>query len=203
MATVRTAIAMAGEKWNKKFFSEVQKNNQVHYEEFGYLQGKIKIDGVEKQVNVPCVRDHSFGMRDWDYMNNHLWLMAVNEKSQLNFSMVSYPAMSILEVGNFKAKDKKMAFVISAEYDRSSIIKGYAPEELTVKLKLDDKSVLNVKAVKKDQVVYDFQNGDYRLIEGTAEFEINGERYHGILEVGINKDKTRVFNGKPIKKLKV
>ena len=65
MPPVRTAMAMAGEKWNKEFFSEVQKNNQVHYEEFGVLNGTIKINGELKEFSLPCTRDHSFGKRDW------------------------------------------------------------------------------------------------------------------------------------------
>lgn len=203
MPPVRMAKAMAGEKWTKKFFAEVQSNNQVHYEQTGRLSGTLKLDGKVHAIDLPCVRDHSFGKRDWNYMNNHLWLMAVNDTSQLNFSMVSYPAMSVLEVGNFKAEHKPMAYVLEASYDREAISGGTMPESMALSLKLDDKRTLSVAVNKTDEETYLFQSGEYRLIEGIAEFTIDGETYRGILEVGFNQDPSRYFNGKKIRKLKV
>ena len=203
MPPVRTAKAMAGEKWTKKFFSEVQNNNQVHYEETGRLLGTLKIDGALFEIDLPCVRDHSFGKRDWNYMNNHLWLMAVNETSEFNFSMVSYPAMTVLEVGNFKAGDRPMAYMLNASYDRKAVARGDAPEKLDLMVALDDGRKLNVTIEKTDEEVYLFQDGAYRLIEGIADFTIDGEQYRGILEVGFHKDGSRFFNGKEIRKLKV
>lgn len=202
MPAVRTATAMAQEKWNKTFFNEVQKNNQVHYEQLGRFEFKIVIDGKPAEYALPCVRDHSFGKRDWNYMNNHLWLMAVSSNEQLNFSMVSYPAMSILEVGNFKAADK-MKFIVKADYDRNVVAKGVNPDNLSLVLTLDDGATLEVKIEKTDEQTYLFQDGEYRLIEGIANFTINGKDFRGILEIGFNGNKERWFNGKSIQKLKV
>lgn len=202
MPPVRTAKAMAGEKWSKQFFADVQSNNQVHYEQTGRLVGTLKIDGKVHNVDLPCVRDHSFGKRDWNYMNNHLWLMAVNETSQFNFSMVSYPAMSVLEVGNFKAENKPMAYMLQARYDRKAVL-GEAPDKSELSIVLDDKRKLSITVNKTDEESYVFQDGDYCLIEGIAEFTIDGEKYRGILEVGFNKEKSRFFNGKEVQRLKV
>ena len=203
MPPVRMAKAMAGEKWTKQFFAEVQRNNQVHYEQTGRLCGTLRLDGEVRNIDMPCVRDHSFGKRDWNYMNNHLWLMAVNETSQLNFSMVSYPAMTVLEVGNFKSENRPMAYMLKASYDREAIARGAIPEKMALSLLLDDQRTLKIDAITTDEETYLFQNGEYRLIEGIAEFTIDGERYRGILEVGFNQDKSRFFNGKEIRKLKV
>ncbi len=203
MPPVRTAIAMAGEKWSRGFFGEVQKNNQVHYEEFGRLFGKMTIEGAVTELDLPAVRDHSFGRRIWDYMNNHLWLMAVNEKEQLNFSMVSYPAMSILEVGNFKPAEGEMDFVLSAEYDRSAVIGARAKEPLAISLRMASGKTLSVVAECEFSTEYLFEDGRYRLLEGVGHFTVNGVRFRGIIEMGENRDKTRHFNGKEIKKLRV
>lgn len=203
MPPIRTAKAMAGEKWSRQFFDEVQSNNQVHYEQTGRLCGTLRIDGRSIPIDLPCVRDHSFGKRDWNYMNNHLWLMAVNDTSQLNFSMVSYPAMSVLEVGNYKAANKPMAYMTEATYDRSSVVKGSVPEKLELSLTLNDKSRLHIVAEKTDEERYLFQGGDYCLIEGVGEFTINGEPFRGIIEIGFNREKSRIFNGKDIHSLKV
>lgn len=35
--------------------------HQTHYEQMGYLKGTVLIDGKEHNLNMPCIRDHSFG----------------------------------------------------------------------------------------------------------------------------------------------
>ncbi len=202
MATVRTAKAMAFEKWKKGYFDEVQKNNSVHYEQLGELKGELALDGKNLEIDLPCVRDHSFGRRDWNYMNNHVWLMAVEKDSYINFSMVSYPAMTMLEVGNYKEKDKPMALMIKADYDRNQIVKGVVPSELEMTFTLDDGRKINFIAKKTFETAYPFQNGEYTLIEGVGEYVIDGKNYRGIIEVGFNKDTNRFFNGKSVKELK-
>lgn len=40
--------------------------HQTHYEQMGHLTGSVFVDGEEHKVNIPCVRDHSFGKsREW------------------------------------------------------------------------------------------------------------------------------------------
>ncbi|MDY0016149.1 MAG: hypothetical protein RBS13_08070, partial [Bacteroidales bacterium] len=86
------ARAFAKEKWNKSFLEEVQKNNQTHYEQAGKIQGRLMLGSKEKQIDMYAIRDHSFGKRDWNYMDKHMWLMALNETGDaLNLSIVSYP----------------------------------------------------------------------------------------------------------------
>ncbi len=202
MATVRTAKAMAFEKWKSGYFEEVQKNNSVHYEQLGMLEGQLKLGEKQIKIDLPCVRDHSYGRRDYNYMNNHVWLMAVAPESYINFSMVSYPAMTMLEVGNFKEKDKPMAFMISADYDRNKVIKGVVPEDFEMIFTLQDNRKVSVKAKKLFETPYPFQDGEYTLIEGVGEYEIDGKSYRGIIELGFNKDQARFFNGKSVKQLK-
>lgn len=202
MPPVRTAKAMAAEKWSKSFFAEVQSNNQVHYEQAGTLKFSLKAGADEVNGELPCLRDHSFGKRDWNYMNNHLWLACVNGNSQLNFSMVSYPAMTMLEVGNFKRGDEPQAFVLSADYDRAVAASGAVPDEFKVRLTLANGDTLDVTAEKRDETRYEFQSGAYVLTEGVADFDINGEKFRGIVEIGLNSDCGRRYNGRDIKKLR-
>ncbi len=202
MATVRTAKAMAYEKWAKGYFGEVQKNNQVHYEQLGKLEGSLTLGDKDIAVELPCVRDHSFGRRDWAYMNNHVWLMAVAPESYINFSMVSYPAMTMLEVGNYKEKDKSMAFMVNVDYDREQVVKGVVPDQMEMTFTFADKRKVNIKAKKLSEIAYPFQDGEYTLIEGIGEYEIDGKDYRGIIELGFNKEEKRFFNGKKVSELK-
>lgn len=202
MPTARTATAMAQEKWGNGFFAEVQKNNSVHYEQEGVLEGSLTIDGKTQEISLPCLRDHSFGRRVWGYMNNHLWLAAVDKTCALNFSMVSYPSISILEVGHLHLENKSTQFVTKAHYDRNQIVQNKVPEKLHLELTIDDGSILPVEATLLHYQPYVFENGAYTLNEGIAEFDVGGVKCRGILEIGFNADPSRFMNGKQIDKIK-
>ena len=159
MPSKRTATAMAQDKWGKSYFAEVQKNNSVHYEQEGVLVGTVTIDDKKTEVELPCLRDHSYGRRVWGYMNNHVWLASVDNDLQLNFSMVSYPAMSILEVGHMRDGDSQVAFVTKASYDRNLVIQDDIPNELSLKLTVGKDKNVQVFAKLLHYKTYIFENG--------------------------------------------
>ena len=202
MPSSRMGTAMAQDKWTKEYFEGFQKNNSVHYEQEGKLIGRITIDGVQFDVDLPCLRDHSYGTRVWGYMNNHLWLAAVDQECMLNFSMVSYPYLSILEVGHLREKDNAIEFVTKASYDRGEIVKNQIPNELNIEVKTTSKRTIKIKAKLLRYVPYVFENGAYTLIEGIADYQVNGINCRGILEIGFNKNQTRFMNGKKLSKIK-
>ncbi len=202
MPSERVCTAMAQDKWNKEYFAEVQKNNSTHYEQGGNITGSIKIGKTTSEIDLPCLRDHAFGRRVWGYMNNHLWLAGIDKNCLFNFSMVSYPAMSVLEVGHLTENDNPVEYVINAHYDRYAIIKDKVPNYLALELKTNTRRTIWVYAKLLHAKTYEFENGDYRLIEGIAEFEFDGIKCRGILEVGFNKDKSRFLNGKQIAKIR-
>ncbi len=202
MPSKRMATAMAQDKWGKNYFSEVQKNNSVHYEQEGLLTGKLTLGTKKIDVELPCLRDHSYGRRVWDYMNNHLWLAAVDTNFQLNFSMVSYPSISILEVGHLREGDGNVEFVTKAHYDRNLIVTGEIPHELQLELTINQHKKLNVNAELLSAKTYVFGDGAYTFYEGIANFTVNGQKKRGILEIGFNRDISRFMNGKNIKTIK-
>ena len=202
MPSSRMGTAMAQDKWSKEYFEGFQKNNSVHYEQEGKLVGCITIDGTQFDIDLPCLRDHSYGTRVWDYMNNHLWLATVDQDCMLNFSMVSYPYLSVLEVGHLREKDNPVEFVTKATYDRNQVVKGQIPSEFTIYVTTNTKRKITVKANLLRYVPYVFENGAYTLIEGIADYEVNGINCRGILEIGFNKNQTRFMNGKKISKIK-
>ena len=201
MPASRMAVAMANEKWNKKFFKGLENiSGQTHYEQEGILEGSFTLNGDKVEFSMPCVRDHSFGKRDWNYMNNHLWLMAVSPKGQFNYSLVSYPVFSSLEVGNYR-QDNETHFMLSSNLNYEDINKGEIPHSLSFEIELDNKEVKKVEVKYLTGVSYRFSNNQYTLHENIAEFDIGGEKYRGILEIGFNVDKSRYFNGRNIKEI--
>ncbi|MCR5506143.1 MAG: hypothetical protein K6F07_04025 [Bacilli bacterium] len=203
MPSSRMALGMANEKWKKSFFNSLDKiQGQTHYEQEGTLSGSFKLNDEVVDFSLPCVRDHSFGPREWDYMNNHLWLMAISEKLQFNYSLVSYPVMTLLEVGNYHLLGKEQKYMVFARNNLEEINKGIIPSSLSFKAYFDDKEMVDVKVKVLATVTYHFEEGKYILHENIAEFNIGGNVSRGILEIGFNKDESRYFNGRKLKGLK-
>lgn len=199
MPAVRMATGIANEKWSRELFSGLQNvSGQCHYEQEGILKGELTLNGAKRPFELPCVRDHSFGKRDWNYMNNHLWLMAVSEENQFNYSLVSYPVISALEVGNYRDADG-MHYMMKANLNLGKVGTGEVPEELSFNVLLDSGKTIPVKAKKLNGVTYHFQDGQYILIENIAEFTIDGKTCRGILEIGFNRDNSRFFNRRDLK----
>ena len=202
MPAARMATGMANEKWSKAFFANLQTiSGQCHYEQEGLLEGSFTLHGEIHDFSLPCVRDHSFGKRDWNYMNNHVWLMAVSSPVQFNYSMVSYPALSVLETGNYRDSEG-MHYLLQANLDLRQAIQGTIPQELSFEVKLDNGQLLPVKAKVLTGVTYQFQGGQYILHENIAEFRIGTNECRGILEIGFNADEKRYFNQRDLTKIK-
>lgn len=202
MPAERMATGIANEKWNKAFFEQLQNvSGQCHYEQEGVLEGQLTLNGQTIDFHLPCVRDHSFGRRDWNYMNNHLWLMAVSSSRQLNYSFVSYPVMSALEVGNYR-NETGMHYLMQADLDFHKINQGVIPQELSLNVKLDNGQTIQVAAKVLAGVTYHFQDGQYILHENIAEFSIDGNVCRGILEIGFNRDSSRYFNQRDLNSIK-
>ena len=194
MPAERMATGIANEKWSKTFFEQLQNvSGQCHYEQEGLLEGHLTLNGKTVNFQLPCVRDHSFGKRDWNYMNNHLWLMAVSPSNQFNYSMVSYPVMSVLEVGHYR-DEAGIHYMQQSDLGLRQVNKGTIPQELLFNVKLDNGQKINVLSKVITGVTYHFQNGQYVLHENIAEFSIDGNVCRGILEIGFNRDSSRFFN---------
>ena len=203
MPEERMATGIANEKWNKEFFKELDNIKvQTHYEQSGRLKGAFTLHKEKIEFDLPCLRDHSFGKRDWKYMNNHLWIMALNDSEEFNYSLVSYPVMSLLEVGYFKDSTKKDSYLLSANYDLGEISKSIVPAEFKMKIKLTDGRLIDVCAKVIDTIPYRFSNGAYTLYESIADYLIDGVKFKGIFEIGFNKDKSRIFNSRNLDELK-
>ena len=202
MPAERMTVGIANEKWNKAFFEQLQNvSGQCHYEQEGVLEGQLTLNGKTMDFHLPCVRDHSFGKRDWNYMNNHLWLMAVSPSRQFNYSLVSYPVMSVLEVGNYR-NEAGMHYLMQADLDFQQVNQGTVPRELSFHVQLDNSQSIHVAAKVLAGVTYHFQEGQYILHENIAEFSIDGKACRGILEIGFNGNRSRWFNQRKLESIK-
>jgi hypothetical protein len=185
------ARALAREKWSRSFFAEVAQNHQTHYEQQGHVAGTLELGGRTIAISLPAMRDHSFGKRDWDYMDRHIWLMALLEDGRsLNVNMVRYPAVRELQTG-YLISGPRTVCVHGATSMDSLPCTGSVPDSFDVQLRLADGRSLLLSCEKEASFTFPFDHGAYVIHEGVGRFTVDGVRGRGILEFGFNGDKDR------------
>lgn len=209
--------ALASQHWNKKFFEslagdtglgETDRNiRQVHYEQTGHMEGTMIIDGGEAiPFSIPGIRDRAFGKRDWNYMDCHVWLVAVTERGEaMNLSIVSYPHAKRFFCGytdfdsdrNSPLTDYKMI-----SYDHCS---GKGPDKMIVDCSFSNGVCYRLTAHRTHDLVTPFDGGNFYFHEAVGDFTFEqipalgvppekGARTikaRGTIELGWNKDSKR------------
>lgn len=185
------ANVLANETWDKTFQKNMKANQQRHYEQLGKGQITLDLGGQKETLNMTTMRDHSFGRRDWNYMDRHIWLMALlNENESLNVNMVSYPHMKGLKTGYYENNHQTANIEVFPSLDKFEA-NGYVPKELKYDMILENGHAFHVEAIKEIEIQFSFDGGNYTICEGVGSFDINGYPARGIIEFGFNKDKSR------------
>ena len=186
------ARALAREKLKKGFSQNLASNHQVHYEQSGKLDVQLTInDSGIKLKDMPAVRDHSYGKRDWSFMDRHVWIVAlIEDGSDLNYNCVRYPIVKELQTGYLIKGEKCVCtdyYTSMDEYDKTDDV----PLKFTSFVVMANGEKITVKAEKEMEFRFAFDNNVYQFHEGIGKFDINGKRARGIIEFGYNKDKSR------------
>jgi len=186
------ASSIAREKWDKAFFASLSKNDQRHYEQPGRIVGTVKLASEIFNIDLCCVRDHSFGRREWDMMNDHIWLLGITQDNKvLCFSIVNYPAMKRIYSGYtdfFTGRLETLRDYDILDYDASN---GLGPERLKLRCHFSDQRTLDVEIVRDSNVKCIFDGGKYIFQEGLGDFTIGGKAGRGTIEYGFNGDDSR------------
>lgn len=185
------AKALANETWDKAFQTNMKQNQQRHYEQQGTATVTSDIEGTKKKIRLTAMRDHSFGHRDWNYMDKHIWLMALmSDTESLNVNMVSYPHMKNLRTGYYEKDGTTKHIEVLPSFENFET-KGFVPNSLKYDIILENGHAFHIDAVKELEIQFPFDNGNYTICEGIGTFDINGYPARGIIEFGYNKDKKR------------
>ncbi|XP_013199889.2 uncharacterized protein LOC106142611 [Amyelois transitella] len=102
MSARSLARDMAKEPWSRTYFKLLKKLHQTHYEQMGFLKGTVTVNDKEHTVNIPCVRDHSFGpFRDWRTFHRYvLHFIFLENGDSMAVGVVSQPSvLSHLTIG--------------------------------------------------------------------------------------------------------
>ncbi|XP_075973431.1 uncharacterized protein LOC142974794 [Anticarsia gemmatalis] len=117
MAPKSVARDMAREKWSKQYFKLLKKIHQTHYEQMGFIKGNVTVDGKEHEVNMPCVRDHSFGpFRDWHTFHRYVYhfIFLENGDSMAVGSVCQPSVLSHLTIGYLCRQSDQTVFPVES-----------------------------------------------------------------------------------------
>lgn len=177
---------IAKEKWTKAYFEKLRELDQVHYEQAGKMSGTLQWKGKTHTLEFIGVRDHSWGVRNWEDWDRHFWLLGLLEDGRFfNFSLISYSFV----------KNLQAAFIFNTE-DYTTIYKIPNFDELQLDPMLPKSLEFDVQEVKDGPIKHMKLNmlnffpfhmdEDYYLRQAEAEFEYDGVNGVGIAEMGAN-----------------
>jgi len=192
MDTAPLARALSKEKWSGNFLKNLKENHQVHYEQQGNIEGTLMLGDRSIKINYTAMRDHSYGKRDWNYMDRHIWLMALLENGDaLNVNMVRYPAVRELQTGYFISSGGTICVDSVTSMDDLEC-NGHVPSAFKYTVKLADGRILQVNCKKELEFIFPFDDEKYTIFEGIGSFKLeNGITGRGIIEFGFNGDVSR------------
>jgi hypothetical protein len=80
MDPVSTGKAMAEMPWSRAYFQRLKSERQVRMEQGGTIKGTVQVDGTEHRIDLQAFRDHSWGKRDWTFLNRYIWnILSLNK----------------------------------------------------------------------------------------------------------------------------
>ncbi|CAG9770423.1 unnamed protein product [Ceutorhynchus assimilis] len=90
------AHSFAIEPWTNEYFQTLKEAHQSHYEQQGFLEGTLKVDGKEVPLKLDAFRDHSFGeKRDWSLMHRYIFHMFyLKNQTRIVLGVISQPCSS-------------------------------------------------------------------------------------------------------------
>lgn len=185
------AGAIAKEKWTKEYFSDLKQQNQVHCEQSGKLTGSLVLDGKEISLELNAMRDHSFGRRDWNFMNNHFWLTCLFEDGTMfNANVASFASIQSVATG-FIEDGKEVNGVSAAKVDIE--IENYkVPEKFSYSGEFANGEKFSLDCELQSVFLFTLDGGNYLIYEGVGTFDMNGKKGRGNLEFGFNGDESRI-----------
>lgn len=187
------------EKNYKDKIEELNKDNNIYYNQLGTIKGRMILEGQNSTFNIPCIKEHYIGLYDYSKINNHVNLLIPTNENFLNFQILSELNMTLLEVGNYYKNNEGPKFINKAIYERQTLMKGTPPTYLNILLKLDNDEEVGLHIKQIDKIEFEIQE-HYDVYISIIEVLMEGKKYHGVMECGFNKNDAMWFNGNDISK---
>ncbi|KAL0841174.1 hypothetical protein ABMA28_014917 [Loxostege sticticalis] len=193
MSALCMAKDIAREQWSRDYFKTLKKLHQTHYEQMGFLKGTVTIDGKQHILNVPCVRDHSFGpFRDWRTFHRYVYHFIFLENGDcMAIGIVSQPAiLSHLTIGYVCRNSDGSVFPIqSCDFQLYQHGEGQVlPKDYGFLYKADNKTHSIRVKVKDEEKFYIGQDRVSKFYERWCDVEIDGIKGYACVEWQYNNN---------------
>lgn len=186
---------IARESWNRRYFNKLRELDQVHYEQAGKMTGTLEWKGKKHELEFIGVRDHSWGIRNWEDWDRHFWLLGLLEDGRFfNFSLISYSFVKNLQAAFIFTGDgyKTIYKIPSFDYLKMDSL---MPKSLSFPVQEDKDGPMKKLSVDMRAFFPFKMDENYYLRQAEAEFIYDGVKGVGIAEMGINPGKYEIDVG--------
>lgn len=185
VAPATLARALAAQPWSRRFFEQLEEIRTIHYEQAGRLTGTITLGGHEHAIDVPSLRDHSFGRRRWSSWRRHFWFTGLCEDGRsFNATRIRYDFVGPLVAGFLQSGGGEPVAIEETSPFEIFGAPGQVPR--TAELWLTARGGRRHRLVLTTDGAFEFamDDGAYVIHEGIATFELDGVPGVGIAELG-------------------
>ncbi|XP_075979115.1 uncharacterized protein LOC142978520 [Anticarsia gemmatalis] len=178
--------SIAKEKWSREYFQGLKTAHQSHYEQFGTLKCKFKIENESFEYTLPSFRDHSFGhKRDWTLMHRYAFHHIFLENgSSISVGVICQPSTaSNFEVGQIALPNGEVLAVKSVDmklYQHGE--NGIAPRDYAFTFVAGDQEYHVQVLVEYESIHYVSSDWDARMCERFCKFIVNSVPGRGVSE---------------------
>jgi hypothetical protein len=176
---------VAAEKWNSVFFTKLKELKQVHYEQSGIITGTVFWKNKKIDVNLKGIRDHSWGVRNWEDWDRHFWFLGLLDDGRFfNFSQISYSFVKNLKAGFICDKEIQKTIYRIPSFEEINF-ENLFPKKLNFQIEEEKGATLPLLINLKTFFPFKM-DGLYYIRQAAADFEYNGIKGIGIAEMGAN-----------------
>ncbi|XP_060535138.1 uncharacterized protein LOC132707342 [Cylas formicarius] len=182
----KIARSIALEPWTEDLFRNLKDAHQTHYEQMGYLEGTLKVDGKETRLSLDSFRDHSYGFkRDWSLMHRYIFHMFyLSNQTRITLGLVCQPCTSTdLEFGYVVLPNRKLETIDHCDlvlYQHGE--NGTPSDELCFTFEANDTTYEVKVTYEVTHVHFKGKNREAKMFERFFKCEVNGVTGRGISE---------------------
>ncbi len=194
MDPLATGRAMAEMPWSRDYFAKLRSEQQVRMEQGGTLTGQVIVDGRQHDVALTAFRDHSWGKRDWTFINRYIWnILSLGSPLVLRGQAFTHVCYTTVDYGSsFKhlvsgwiAGPSDLRPIVAASDMNLLAADGTIPETYSIAFRPKGHAPVTgvVRRVGTPQS-WRMQGGDFEVNETYAQVEIGGIAGQGMAELG-------------------
>ncbi|MBN2801629.1 MAG: hypothetical protein JXR91_00900 [Deltaproteobacteria bacterium] len=189
-----TGRAMAEMPWSRDYFDKLRSERQVRFEEGGYLEGTILFGEKSFTSRLKAFRDHSFGKREWAFINRYIWnifslenpvSLGGDEFEYICYTTVDYGTTFKHLVSGWIAGKNSILPIVASSNMHELASDRVVPGVYDIVFVPRGKSAVTAKVFRSGTPhIWSMQNGSFIVNEAYCKIEINGITGQGMSEFG-------------------